>query len=443
MRQEVRRDLIQIAWPTALEQLASLATQMVDMAFVGRVGAYAVAAVGVVTQPLWITFGLAGALGAGVLALVARFTGAREEETVHRTVSTASWLGAALAVLLGAGLYFGASWIARTMGAPDDVHPYAVAYLQVLVPGLIGQYWFIAMAAALRAVGETRVPMLIALGVNIVNVVLDWLLIFGNLGFPALGVVGAGLATSIARALGAAASLMVLVLRPGPVSLRWHSCWRFNGDLAGRILRVAVPASVERTAASLSMVVFAILINRLGTVAIAAQQICYVTEDIIWLVAFGLGTSCGALVGQSLGARDPDRARLAIAEGLRLGGGFIVAVAVSFLLVPGLYMQIFTTDPAVIDLGSAALRVAAAADVAMGLALILNGALQGAGDTRVPALVTLLCSWVIRLSLAYAAIDILGWGLIGAWAAAGVDWAVRLVLLWARYRQGKWQEVAV
>lgn len=443
MRQQVRRDLIHLAWPTAMEQLLSLATQMVDMAFVGRVGAYAVAAVGVVTQPLWLTFGVAGALGVGVIALVSRLTGARDDEGVERAVSTAAWLGLVLALLLGAGLYFGAPRVVTFMGAPPDVHPHGVRYLQILVPGLLGQYWFITMSAALRAVGETRIPMLLALGVNVVNVVLDWALIFGHYGFPALGLAGAALATSIARFLGSAGLALVLFLRRGPVSLRWRTLWRFSPHMAWRTLRVATPSALERTAATLSMIVYAILINRLGTIAIATQQIAYVVEDLIWLVAFGLGTSCATLIGQSLGAQNPERARLAMLEGLRVGGAFTLAVAASFLLIPGVYMRIFTTDLDVIHLGTMALRVAAVADIPMGLVLILNGGLQGAGDTRAAAAITLLGSWGVRLSLAYLMIDIFGWGLFGAWIAAACDWVVRLILFWHRFTRGRWQEMAV
>ena len=443
MRHEVRRDLIHLAWPTALEQLLGLATQMVDMAFVGHIGAYAVAAVGVVSQPLWLTFGLAGALGAGVIALIARLTGAGEEEEVGRAVSTASWLALALALLLSAGIYAGASAIVTFMGAPPDVHPYAVMYLKILVPGLLGQYWSTAMSAALRAVGETRIPMLLSLIVNLTNALLDWLLIFGRLGFPAMGVAGAALATTVARLIGTAGLVAVLALRQGPVALRWSTVRQFVPRLAGRILGVAGPSAVERTAASLSLVVYGILINRLGTVAIATQQITYVSEDLIWLVAFGMGTSCATLVGQSLGAGEPERARLAILEGLRLGGFFTLAVAASFMLIPGVYMRFFTDEAPVIALGIVALRVAAVADIPMGLALVLNGALQGAGDARVPALITLLCSWGVRLSLAYLMIDFFGWGLLGAWIAAGIDWVVRLSLLWVRFSRGRWQELAV
>src|SRR5690606_8886000 len=159
-----------------------------------------------------------------------------------------------------------------------------------------------------------------------------------------------------------------------------------------RILRVAAPSAVERTAATLSLIVYSVLINRLGTIAIATQQIAYVVEDLIWLVAIGLGTSCATLIGQSLGARNPERARLAMLEGLRVGGIFTLAVAASFLLIPGVYMRIFTTDAQVIALGTMALRVAALADIPMGLVLILTGGLQGAGDTRVAAAITLLGS---------------------------------------------------
>ncbi|MFB5084039.1 MATE family efflux transporter [Symbiobacterium thermophilum] len=443
MRQQVRRDLIHLAWPTALEQLLGLATQMVDMAFVGRVGAYAVAAVGVATQPLWLTFGLAGALGVGIIAVVSRLAGARDDEGVERAASTASWLGLGLALLLGAGLYFGAPWIVKVMGAPPDVYPHGVIYLQVLVPGLIGHYWFSAMSAALRAVGETRIPMLLALVANAVNVVLDWLLIFGNLGFPALGLAGAAVASSVARFTEAAGLLVVLLVRSGPVALRWRTLWRFSPDLSARIVRVAVPSAVERSASTLSLVVFAILINRLGTVAIATQQIAYVVEDLIWLVAFGLGTSCATLIGQSLGAQDPERARLAMLEGLRVGAAFTLTVAASFLLMPGVYMRIFTTDAQVIALGTMALRVAAAADIPMGLVLILSGGLQGAGDTRAAAVITLVGSWGVRLTLAYLMIDVLGWGLYGAWTAAACDWALRLALFWNRFARGRWKEMAV
>ena len=365
-----------------MEQLLSLATQMIDMAFVGRVGAYAMAAVGVVTQPLWLTFGLAGALGVGVIALVSRLTGAGDDQGVERAASTASWLGLGLALLLGAGLYFGApadrDGDGRTArraplrrALPAD--PGAGADRPLLVHHHVPR----RCAPWARPASRCCWPS----GSTLVNVVLDWLLIFGHLGFPALGVAGAALATSIARFVGAPGLLVVLFRRQGPVALRWRTLWRFSPNLAGRIVRVASPSAVERTAATLSMIVYAILINRLGTIAIATQQIAYVTEDLIWLVAFGLGTSTATLIGQSLGAQNPERARLAMLEGLRVGGVFTLAVAASFLLVPGCTCA---SSPRMRGHppGHHGLAGRGRRRHSHGLVLILSGGLQGAGDTR-------------------------------------------------------------
>lgn len=439
----LRREIVRLALPTVGEEVLATLTRMVDMMLVGPLGPVAVAAVGLSTQPLWFILGPFMGISAGLGALVARAVGAGDRQGAESALRQGLILGGALATTLGVAVWALAPGIMGWMGAEPEVFPTGVAYLRSLVPGLVALFWSVVLNGAQRAAGDTRTPFRISMMVNGLNILLDWGLIYGHLGLPALGVVGAGWATSIARMAGLALLLLVLLQGRSRVALPTGRLLQPDLLLMGRILRVGIPASIDRMLGAGAYLVYVRLVAGLGTVAMAAHYTAVIAEELSWMVGAGFGVAVAAMVGQSLGAGDPARARAAIAEGLKMGALVMAGIGLFYLTVPGLYLRLFTRDAAVLALATGALRVTGTGQVPMVLSVVLQGALSGAGDTRVLVWISAFGGWVVRLGLAYLFVRGLGWGLAGAWAASVLDWVARLVLLLLRFRSGRWQEVRV
>lgn len=431
----LRSSLLKLAWPVVAEQVLATLANMVDMVIVGRLGAAAIAAVGLSTQPLWLLMGIFLGLATGINALVSRLFGAGDKAGVRRGSDTAFWLGLGLAGVIGAALWTGAPQVARLMGAQPDVAPQAELYLRALVPGLVVLFLSMAMNAALRAVGDTRTSFYINLMVNALNAPLTLALVYGYLGAPAMGVLGAGIATSAARLIGFGVLLAVVLRRFGPIG-------GFDPALAARIVRVGAPASLERVSSTTGYLIFARLISGLGTVPFAAHHVAIVAENFVWMAAMGLATATAVLVGQSLGARDPDRAQGTIREAARLTAIVIGPIGLAFILFARPYLSVFTDDGAVIAAAVPALRIAGVVELPMALVLVLMAAFQGAGDTR-PLLWITLSGAVARVAAAVLFVPVLGLGLPGAWLATWCDWGLRLGLCVWRIRKGRWKEVSV
>lgn len=430
-----RSSLLKLAWPVIAEQVLATLANLVDMILVGRLGAVAIAAVGLSLQPLWMTLSIFLGIGTGVNALVSRAFGANDQEAVRKGSHTAFWLGLFFAGLVGALVWVLTPSVISLMGAQADTAGDAATYLRVLVPGLVGLYWSMVLNAALRAVGDTRTSFYVNVMVNVINLVLSWALIYGHLGMPALGVYGAGLATTIARLLGAVVFLAVAWQRFGGFG-------SFDWTIMTRMLQVGVPAALEKMSSTLFYLIFARIISDLGTVAFAAHHVAVTGENIVWTATSGLSTATAVLVGQSLGARAPERAQATVREAGLLTIYAIGPIALMFIFFSGPYMRLFTDDPAVIMSAASVLRIGGIAEVPMALVLILMGAFQGAGDTR-PLIWITLAGGLARLLAAFTFVKVLGWGLEGAWLATWCDWGLRLVLCYLRFRAGRWKEVAV
>ncbi|HCJ09832.1 MAG TPA: MATE family efflux transporter, partial [Clostridiales bacterium] len=246
---------------------------------VGHLGAEAITAVGLSFHPLWLVMGFFMGLGAGTTALVARFTGAGRPRDANRAAHQSFLLGTALAVGFGLVIMPLARPIMILMGAEPEVADLGALYLRYLVPGMVLMMVFFVLSAALRGAGDTRTPMWINVVINVLNVLLCFVLIFGHLGLPALGVVGAGLAATIARSAGTFILLAIMFTGRTPVSFHRSSFdpgWGFfRPDLAvmGRVLRVGVPAALERLVNSVGMLLYTRVVASLGTVAFAAHSL--------------------------------------------------------------------------------------------------------------------------------------------------------------------------
>ncbi|MFZ5825540.1 MAG: MATE family efflux transporter [Bacillota bacterium] len=441
-RETTRKEILKLAWPVVAEQLLATLANMVDAALVGRLGAVATAAVGLTQMPHWFMVGLFMGLGVGVNALAARFHGAGEDDKLEATTRAGFWLAVVVSLVAGALVWVYAPEIFRLVGAEADVLPVGVPFLRLMVPGMVAIFWSLVLSASLRATGDTRTPMLINLVANLLNVIMAYAFIYGHFGAPALGVMGAGVATTTTRILGAAALFVILVQRRTGARLDLRKLFSIDLSLLWRILKVGVIASSERMFSTVVYISYARIINTLGTVAVAAQYIAVQAENVSWMLASGFAMATAAMVGQRLGAGKPGAAEEVIREANRMAMIALGVLGILFIAVPRPYIALFTGDADVLTMAAAALRIGGLAEVPTALVLVLSGALSGAGDTKPLFLVT-LAGGVVRISMTAFLILGLGYGLEAAWFGALADWVVRSGVIWWRFRTGIWKTIKV
>jgi len=440
---ELCRAVWRLAWPVVAEQALGTVTQVVDMAMVGHLSTVAVTAVGLSFQPFWFVSSIFMGLAIGATALVARAVGARDLPTAARVTGQTVSVAAVLGTLVAWAGYTLATSIVVLMGAAPEVIPEGSAYIRAVMPGMPFFFVFTVVAGCLRGAGDTRTPLYVNGALNVIHIFLNWVLIFGNLGCPALGVVGAGLSTSLSRALGAVA-LMILVMT-GRAGLRVGSREMAGLDTAliWRVLRLGIPAAAERAFTSAGQLVYARQVASLGTVAYAAHSLCLNAESFSYMPGMGFATAATALVGQNLGAGRPGDAERSAYVALWFALATMGGMAVLFFTIPGYFLRIYTTDPRVIALGVPLLRIVAFTQFPEAVGFVLPGALRGAGDTTVVMGITVVGMWLVRLCLTFLLVFGLGLGLPGAWMAMLADWLVRSALFLARFRSGAWKSVRV
>jgi putative MATE family efflux protein len=439
----MRRAVLWLAWPVVAELVLQTLTQMADMIMVGRLGAASVAAVGLSTQPLFLVQGLFMGLGVGTTALVARFIGANQKPRADEVTAQSLALTVVVAAALSVAGYAASPWIVRFMGAGPDVQTLALSYMRTLIPGLFMLMVNMTIGAALRGAGDTRFPMKVNTFVNISNLIGNYALIYGNLGFPAMGVTGAALATTLARSAGAVWLLWHALSGTGAVTARLGPKFRFDPGTIRRVLSVGLPASLERLSLSLGMVFYVRLVSSLGTAAYAAHAIAINAESISFMPGFAFAVSATTLVGQALGAGRPDVAQRAGWESWRITAVIMGVMGLVLFAIPAQLMSLYVDDPEIIQMGASVLRIMAVAQIPMSAGFTVVGALRGAGDTRSVLYLTVFSIWCVRFAMAWFFVRILGLGLAGAWYAMALDWFVRAGMSIARFAGGRWREIRV
>jgi multidrug resistance protein, MATE family len=432
-----------LAWPVIVENLLQTLLGMVDLVFIGALGAAAVAGSGSAIQVLWVIQSGFAAITTGTTVLVAHAIGAQRPEQANRVLKQSIMVGVILSLVVGVlGHYLAAPIIAALGAAPDVVEAGAVI-LSIGASTSVFMTLMLIIGAALRGAGDSKTPMLAALLTNGLNAVLAWALIFGKLGLPALGLAGSAWATAIARAVGVVMLLWALNRGRGALKLNWRSSWRFDSYTLGRTLQIGIPSMAEMLLMSGGMLVYSMFAIRLGTQVFAAQRITFNLISFSFMLGMGYAIAATTLTGQSLGAKKPNKARQATAYASWSALGFMSALAVLMFIFGPQLMRIFTSDPELIQIGAESLKVIAFAQPFHAIGQVLAGTLRGAGDTRYAMYATAAAIWVVRLPLAYLLGPVLHLSLAAIYASNVIDAAVRLGLLWRRYRQDRWVNIKV
>ena len=434
---ELRRAVLRLALPIVGSDLLQRGVNVVDALLVGRLGAAELAAVGLAQLLLMFVMGLVYGLGIGTTVMVAFHTGAADERRRAWSVRTSLLIGLAASLIMGgAGILLTRS-AAVFMGATDRFLALILDYLQVTWL-LFGAYVFLHLSAAIfQGAGDTRTPLWAMVGVNVLHVVLAVPLVFGLLGLPQLGVVGAALASGVSEGAGALWLLW---------QARRRGLLRGQGERWGlpelpRILRVALPAVGERLLTNGMQLVFARIVISFGVAAYAAHQVGLSIESLSFLPGLGFSKAATTLVGQRLGAKDPAGARRSVQQANRMAVGIMTVWGILFILFPRTWVLLFTSDPGVLAYSIPLLPIMGLLQPPLAVAMIMAGALRGAGQTSIVLAGAILGGWVIRLPLAYFGGVVSGVGMTVVWISMILDWIVRGAVFGWQFRRIQLKDV--
>ena len=443
------KTLWRLSWPAIIEQVLTTMVSYADTAMVGVLGAAGTAAVSVNAAPIWLANGLLMGVGVGYSVQVSNAIGARDDERARRIIRQGV-LAAIVVGLLGLLIYQSlAGLIPRWLGAEPEVLPHAVAYLRFYTMAMPFMAAGQIFSAILRCMGNTRAPLYFNTAANLLNIVLNFLLIYptrpavlfgAQITIPGAGLGAAGAAIASAAALTTAGiALLRIGTRQGDrFRVHLREGLRPDGAIIRQAVRLGLPSAVERATINLGQIATTAVVASLGTVALAANQIAVTAEGLCYLPAYGISYAGIALVGREVGARDREMAETYGTLAAKLGFFVAVGAASALFLSAPLLASLFNSDPQVVEQAAHMLRIVAFCEPFFALSIVCSGTLRGAHDVRVPMVVSLVCMWGVRVPLAPALVYGAGLGLAGVWLAMDVDLILRGILCTLRWRSGKW-----
>ena len=439
--------IFSLAWPTMLEQLMQTAVQYIDTAMVGSLGTQATAAVGATSTVGWLVGSSISALGVGFLSFIARAYGANDKERAARVASQA-----VLAVLFSGVLFtivaLGLSpYVPVWMQVDPAIRDLASRYFFILYTPMLPRAATIIFGTALRAASDTKTPMRVGIWVNVINVALNFLLIYPTRPLTVLGltftmpgagwgVTGAAVASAIAFTVGGI--VMTIAFWKHPVISPRGQNLRPDWEVLRPCLKVALPNMLQRFGTSLGYVAFASMINSLGEISTAAHTIANTLESAFYIPGYGMKTATGTLAGNALGAKDKQRMRDLTRMILVLETGMmIISGGLLFAFAPNM-MSLFSASPEVILLGATVLRMVAVSEPFYGVSIVIEGLLQGVGKTVTPFVYNIIGMWGVRIVGTFVFTQLFSFGLVAAWACMISHNLLLFVLFVIHYFSGRW-----
>lgn len=439
----IRKKVLKLAGPSLTEMVLINFIQMLNMIMVGRVGAEAVSAVGMTNQPIFFALALFIALNVGTTAIVSRAIGAGEAEHANEAAQQSFIINICLSIVVMIIGYLFAKPILIFMGAHDEVLREGVPYAKIQFLSLGFTTVSMGLSAVLRGAGDTVTPMRVNILNNIILVMVGFPLIYGYFGLPKLGVVGAGVATMVASAIGAFCFIYILFSGKSVIQLKFSQLWKFDRALILRIMKIGLPSAGEQFAMRGGQMIYAIVVAGLGTITFAANQICFNILGLSFMPGMAFAAAATTLVGQALGARNPELAEKFGWEVRKIGAYVAGFIGLLFILFAPYLMMPYTSQAEVVEQGAIALRVIGFIQISQATGFILAGALRGAGDTKYPLYATFIGVWGFRVVLCLLLVNLLEWGILGAWIAIAADQFVRSLIILHRYKSGKWKSIKV
>lgn len=422
---------------------------VVSTVFVGWLGKEALSAVGLVNTLTNFILVLFVALSTGCTVLVARLIGEGEKDKAREAVKQSVVIGMAVSLVVSVLCYiFAKSIISLFFGKADpEVVDTAVAYFKITLYTFPLALVNIMVSGTLRGAGDTRTPMGIAYIVNIVNVALNYVLIFGmNLLFfktAGYGVTGSAWAVAISRGLGGLLSIGALYLPNNIIRVNIFSQFNIDPDLVKRMFKVGIPAALEQVVMQGGFLILQVVIAGMGTVAIAVYQIGMSINSICFIPVWGFGIAATTLIGQGLGARKPLVAEKCGWTTLKIAMVVSALLTAVIFIFAGQLVSIYSQDPEVIRIGTAAIRIFSLSQPFLAVVVVVSGGLRGAGDIMYVMVTSFVGIWVFRIALSMLINYLFHLGIMSVWIALCFDFLARSVMYFIRFQRGRWKEIVV
>ncbi|HTM04688.1 MAG TPA: MATE family efflux transporter [Vicinamibacterales bacterium] len=434
----VGRAVILLAIPMVLEMVMESIFAVADIFFVGRLGAQAIATVGITESLMTMIYAIAIGLSIGATAVVARRIGEKDHDQAARAAVQSIVLGLAFAIVIGsAGALFGPQLLAM-MGAGGDVLRIGSTFPRVMVGGSGTVLMLFLINAVFRGSGDAAIAMRVLWFANAINIVLGPCFIFGLGPFPRLGVVGAAVGTTIGRGSGVLFQLYHLTRRDGRVTIRRQHLG-LDTHMMKTILRISGTATFQNFIGMASWMGLVYILTGFGSAAVAGNTIGIRIILFALLPAFGLGNAAATLVGQNLGAGRPQRAHEAAMKAAWYDTVCLAVIGLVFVAFAPAIVALFTDDAEVAAYGAHCLRIVAAGFPFYGFSMVMVAALNGAGDTRTPTLINVACMWMLELPLAWSLAHPAGFGPTGVFTAVAVAFTAMAIVSTVVFQKGYWK----
>lgn len=444
-RKALSRQILSLGGPAIAGVSAQTVVSIIDTAMVGRLenANIALAAMGLGLLATWALTSFFSSFSTGTHVMVARRQGEGNAQAVGEVLNNSLLICFIVGILFGIIGYLASFDVIDFFSSDDAVTKVGAAYMEYRFLGFPFFLLIVAYRGFFFGIGRTRVFMFSALLVNIANIIFDYLLIFGVMGFPKMGLAGAGLAYTISMIFGWLFFLFVSLLPSYRKTYRYFSHFKITKDVIAQVIRISLPVSFQNILILIGFLIFVAIMGIIGTTEQAASQVVITALFISFMPCFGLGIAAQTLVGQMLGRGFPKRAQLYGFETAKLGTIFTIIIGCIFVLIPDAVLAVITTNTAVIEVAKPILQIAGVAQVFYGAGIILANALQAGGATVFVMVVEVLTHWIIFLPLAYMFGVTWGWGVRGAWLALPIYIIMYSLMNYLKFRSLSWTRITL
>ncbi|MCK8824005.1 MATE family efflux transporter [Fuchsiella alkaliacetigena] len=437
------KNIIVLAGPAIIEMLLNTVLGLADTIMVGRgIGAAGLAAVNLANQIAFPIVFIFSAFNIGTTAIVSRYFGARCDSRAQRTASQSYMLNVIVGLFLTVLIFSTYEQLLSLFPAEAEVVKITMEYLEIIIFSQFFMLITISLSSSFRGAGDTTTPMLINGTINLLNILGNWLLIFGIGFFPEWGIRGAAIATTLSRIIGALVFTIIAARGNKKISLiyRW---FKINFKQIKKIWRISWSAALEQLIMQSSMVILNYLTLKLGTIDYSAYNIIVRLESISFMPIFGISIATTTLVGQYLGAQDQQNALKSGNLSALLGIGLSFLLGILFILFPGFLAGIFINDPEVVSSTVLPLRLAGIQQIPIAVMIIYSGALRGAGDTLRVMWITIIRMWGLAIPITYFVVNYTDTALLGIFIGQNITFAVAALIFYLYFRTEKWARIEI
>lgn len=434
----IKRAIFLLSVPMVLEMLMESVFAVVDIFFVSKLGADAIATVGITESVITLIYALAIGLSVGTSALVSRRIGEKDPKRASSTAWQAILTGVTVALIIAIPGYIFASDILRLMGASDIIVHEMSGYMKVMLAGNASIMLLFVINGVFRSAGDAVLSMRVLWVANGINIILDPMLIFGIGPFPELGVMGAAVATTTGRGIAVIYQIYLLRKGRGKIKLKGINFAPVKKTI-GKIINLSLGSVSQYLVATSSWVILMTIISIYGSEAVAGYTIAIRIVVFALLPAWGISNAAATLVGQNLGAHNPSRAEKSVWITGRANMIFMGSIGLILAIWTGTFIEFFTEEIAIVKHGINGLRIMSIGFLAYGLGMVMVNAINGAGDTRTPLYINLISFWMIEIPLAWFLAQVVGWEMTGVFIAIISAETVMTLLAWLSFRSGRWK----